>query len=178
MNTFDAIFSRKSIRSYTGEPVTDEQLQRILLAANAAPIAMGKFDAVHLTVITNPELLDRINVAGGTMFGDPARKVLYGAPTLVVVSAVVPEELPQANVAFSNAAIVVENMALAATDLGVGNVLIWGAIRAVNLDADLVAALGLPEGFTPCCALAIGQSEEAFELREVPADKISQDVIA
>ena len=178
MNTFDAILSRKSVRSYTGEPITDEQLEKILLAGNAAPIAMGKYGDVHLTIVTNPELLERINVAGGTMFGDPARKVLYGAPTLVVVSAVVPEELPQANVAFSNAAIVVENMALAATDLGVGNVLIWGAIRAVNLDADLVAAFELPEGFTPCCALALGQSEVAYEVREVPADKIARNVIA
>ena len=175
MNTLEAIASRKSVRSYTGQPVTDEQLAQILQAANAAPIAMGKYEDVHLTVVTDADLLARIDAAAGAMFGDPDRHPLYGAPTLVVVSAPVPDELPAANVAFSNAAIVVENMALAATELGVGNCLIWGAIRAVNLDADLVAALELPEGFTPCCALTVGCSDVAFEPREVPADRISRN---
>ena len=37
MDVFEAIHTRRSIRKYTDEPVSDEDLQRILAAAMAAP---------------------------------------------------------------------------------------------------------------------------------------------
>lgn len=180
MNTLDAICSRKSVRSYTGEQISDEDLQKILLAANAAPIAMGSYGDVHLTVITDQEMLAKIDAAGAALFGQPDMHPLYGAPTFVLISAKVAEDTPQpaANVAFSNAAIVAENMALEAVELGIGTCHIWGAIRGVNTNPELVAELGLPEGFMPCCGVILGKTEETYEVREVPADRISQNVIA
>lgn len=53
MNTMETICSRKSVRTYTGEQITEEQLNTILKAANAAPVGMGQYEGVHLTVITN-----------------------------------------------------------------------------------------------------------------------------
>lgn len=63
----ETICSRKSVRTYTGEQITEEQLNTILKAANAAPVGMGQYEGVHLTVITNTELLDRIDAAGAAM---------------------------------------------------------------------------------------------------------------
>ena len=178
MNTLEAITARTSIRSYTGQPITDEQLETVLLAAQAAPIGMGRYEDMHLTVITQPELLGEIDAAGAAMFGKPDMHPLYGAPTLVLVSTVVPDDAGGANVAYSNAAVVVQNMALAAVELGVGAVHIWGAIRALVADEELVAQLGLPAGMTPCCAIALGCSEQAYEPRDIPADRIARDLIA
>ena len=180
MSTFDTIISRKSVRSYTGEQISEEELQKILLAANAAPIAMGTYDSVHMTVITDQELLGKIDAAGAKMMGNPDIKPLYGAPTFILVSAKVDADTPQsaANVAFSNAAIMVQNMALEAVELGLGTCHIWGAVRAIDADADLLAELDLPEGFSPCCGVIVGKTEEAYEPREVPADRIATDVIA
>ena len=39
MNTFDAIFTRRSIRKYTPQPVPEELVAELLKAAMAAPSA-------------------------------------------------------------------------------------------------------------------------------------------
>ena len=40
-SALDVIFSRKSVRSYTDQPVTDEQVETMLRAAMAAPTGMN-----------------------------------------------------------------------------------------------------------------------------------------
>lgn len=177
MNTMETICSRKSVRNYTGESITVEELDTILKAANASPVGMGQFDSLHLTVITNKELLSKIEKATAVMFGKPDMHPLYNAPMLVLVSS--KEAAPMMeNVVYSNAAIMVHNMALAATELGVGSCYIWGAVVAASHNPEILAELKLPEGFIPCCAICLGKTEETYELREIPVNKISQTTIA
>ena len=64
MQTFNTICSWRSIRKYTGEPMTEKEMDGILEAAYAAPIEMGAYDSLILTVITNRELLDEIDRNG------------------------------------------------------------------------------------------------------------------
>ena len=177
MNTMEAVCSRKSVRSYTGEPVTAEELNTILKAANASPVGMGQYDAMHLTVITNKDLLAKIEKATAALFGKPDMRPLYNAPMLVLVSTREPAPM-MANTAYSNAAIIVHNMALAATELGVGHCDIWGAVAAASHDPEILAELNLPEGFIPCCGICLGKTTEKYELREIPADRIAQTTIA
>ena len=177
MNTMETICSRKSVRSYTGEGITAEELATILKAANASPVGMGQFDSLHLTVITNKDLLNKIDKATAAMFGKPDMHPLYNAPMLVLVSSKEPAPMME-NVAYSNAAIMVHNMALAATELGVGSCYIWGAIAALGHNPEILSELKLPEGFIPCCAICLGKTKETYELREIPANKIAQTTIA
>lgn len=176
MNTMETICSRKTIRSFTGENITEEEMRIIIKAANAAPVGMGAFETMHLTVITNKELLEKIDAAGAKMFNKPDMHPLYGAPVLVLVSSsgVTP---PMENVAFSNAAIMAHNMALAAVELGVGACYIWGAVMALSADSELLAQLNLPEGFVPCCAVALGKTDCEYELRDIPENKIAKTFI-
>lgn len=167
MNTLEAIFSRKSVRKFTGD-VTAEQMDTLLKAAYAAPIGRAQYDSVHLTVIRDGELLSKIDRAGAELFGNPALTPLYCAPVFVLVSA----QAPVDNVGFSNCATVVENMALAAVELGLGACHIWGATIALGRKPELVAQLKLPEGFVPCCGLILGQTEESYAQREIPAGRI------
>lgn len=177
MNTMEAICSRKSVRSYTGEPVTAEELDAILQAANASPVGRAQFKTLHLTVITRKELLEKIEKATATMFGNPNLHPLYNAPMLILVSSQKPE-LTRENVAYSNAAIMVHNMALAATELGVGHCDIWGAVAAASHDPEILAELKLPEGFIPCCGICLGKTAETYEQRTIPMDRIAQTVIS
>lgn len=171
METLQAINTRKSTRSYTGA-LSDEALQTVLMAAQAAPIGMGQYEKMHMTVIKDQALLNDIDSAAGKFFGDPDRHPLYGAPCLILISTPVPD--PAAgNVSYSNAAIMTENMSLAATDIGLGSCLIWGAVAALNQTPALVAKLSLPEGHTVCCGIAIGETEDALAEREIPTDRIS-----
>ena len=180
MSNNELLFKRRSIRSYTGEKISEAELQEILKAAYAAPVGMGRYDTLHLTVIQNADLIGEIEQLTSVMMekitGMKKEHPLYGAPTLIVVSCEKPEH-GRANVSYSNAAIVVHNMAVQATALDLGCVHIWGAIAAVNGCEETLAKLHLPEGYTACCALAIGKTDEAYELREIPEGRISTSVI-
>lgn len=48
---------------------------------------------------------------------------------------------------------------------------------ALSGNADLVSKLGLPEGFTPVCAVALGKTNERYEQREIPAGRIAVNYI-
>lgn len=173
MNTFETLYSRKSVRNYTGESISDEQLKEILKAAYAAPVGGRKYENLNLTVITNKDFLDRWEQAVCTTFNRPGTHPFNGAPTVILVSSATPMN----NANYSNAAIVVHNMALAAVELGVGACHIWGAVAALDEHPDLVAEMNLPEGMVPCCAITLGVTEEKFVLREIPDERIKTNYI-
>lgn len=177
MNTFETLYSRKSVRSYTGEQITQQELNAILKAANAAPVGLAQYENVHLTVITNAELLHQIDRAGAAKFGKSDIHPLYNAPMLILISARMPSVGRMENVTYSNAAIIAQNMALAATELGVGVCHIWGATAAIASSADLMSKLTLPDGFVPCCAITLGKTEYIYSQREIPENRIATNLI-
>lgn len=164
MELSEALNRRRSIRSYTGEVADPDQLEAILAAAYEAPIGMGRYEGIHLTVVTRPSLLAAIDAAAARMFGNPDAHPLYGAPMLVVVSSDA-----EGNVASANVAAVIQNMSLAAVDQGVGSCYIYGATRALVQDAGLLAQLDLPEGLVPLGSIVLGKTDEKYEPRRVPA---------
>lgn len=169
---FNAVLdSRRSIRSFTGEEISDSAREKLLHAAYAAPVGLGKYESVHLTVIRDKELLAEIEKNTVSLFG-VERSFLYHAPELILVSTAAAD-----NVGYSNAAIIAHNMALAAVNEGVGVCHIWGCVVALAGNAALTAKLGLPEGFTPACAVAVGKTEEKYEPRDIPQNRIATDFI-
>ncbi len=68
MNFLDIAKKRCSIRSYTGQPVEAEKLEKILEAAHVAPTA-ANLQPVHLIVVQSEEGLSKIGKAAN----------LYGA---------------------------------------------------------------------------------------------------
>lgn len=168
MEFFETLYSRKTVRSYNGTPVTEAELQEILKAAYAAPIGRRRYDTLHLTVITNLAFLAEWERQVGMETGKEDAHPFYGAPNLILISSVV-EEDPYSNVNYSNAAIIAQNMALAACEMGVGVCHIWGAVRTLNNCPDLLAKLPVPEGMVPVCSVVVGQTDETYDLREIPA---------
>ncbi|MBR6646253.1 MAG: hypothetical protein IKL09_01905, partial [Clostridia bacterium] len=59
MNTFDNLFSRRSIRTYNGEIITDAELNLILKAAYASPVGRALFDTLNITIISNCDYLNK-----------------------------------------------------------------------------------------------------------------------
>ena len=171
----ETLLKRKSVRSYTGENITEEELNIILKACDASPVGMKQYETLHLTVITNKELLVKIEETTAKMFGKPDMHPLYGAPTLIVISS---KKLPDhmANVMYSNAAIMSHNIALAATSLNIGSCYIWGAIAAISNDEEIIKQLNLPEGFIPCCAVTLGKTDEEYNEKDI-SERISKSYI-
>ena len=160
MQTLEAIAKRKSTRSYKPEKISEDALQTILKAAFAAPVAMGNYDSLHLTVVEDPALLDRVNTAAGEMVFRMlgARKNTdFGAKTLILVSST-PVHRPGTD--HANAGIVVENMVLAATAMGIDSVILGAAPAAVAQDLELMKALEIPEGYTPLLGAFLGYGAE------------------
>lgn len=176
MNTLESIFSRKSVRNFNENKLTSDELQTILKAAYAAPVGKAEYNSLELTVISNSTLLQKIDAVAAKLFDRPDYHPLYNAPTLIVVSSTIPPA-PMDNLAYSNAAIVVQNMTLAAVELGVGSCHIWGAIMALKNSPELLKELNLPDGFLPCCAIALGKSDEKYELREITAERIKTIIL-
>lgn len=176
MNTLETLYSRKSIRNFNGDGITEAELQEILKAAYAAPVGHALYDTLGLTVISNKELLEKWEKHMATVTGEPDLHPFYGAPTVILVSSVMPAA-PMNNVKYSNAAIVVHNMAIAATELGVGACHIWGATGVLDGNAELIRELKVPEGMVPCCAIALGKTDEKYIIREIPDNRIKTEYI-
>ena len=154
METLKAITRRKSSRNFDpARQLPEAELETILAAGCAAPVGMGDYMSLHLTVIQDRAILDTINkTAQKTLRAE--RDFLYNAPVLVIVSASAKQLGP--NVQYANAACVIENMLLAATDKGIGSVYIWGAITGIAGNKELCKKLGIPGGFTPVSGAAMG----------------------
>ncbi len=176
MNTLDAIYSRKSIRNFNGEKITESELNEILKTAYAAPIGRAMYDTLSIAVIENKEILDSWEKTAADVFGNPDMHPFYGAPTVILVSSVIGEAMMN-NVNYSNAAIVVHNMALAATELGIGACHIWGAVGALGANCDLKSKLAIPENMVPCCAIALGKIDEKYEIRDIPHERIKTEFV-
>lgn len=153
METLQAIELRKSTRAYQSQQISDELLGKVVLTGQIAPIAGAEYDSLHITVVQNEALLEKMTAAAAKAFDKPNMKPFYGAPTLIIVSGA-KRKVPY--VEYADAACIVENMHLAATDLGLGSVYLWGFIDSLNADPSLVKELELPEGFAPLSALTVG----------------------
>ena len=53
MELLNTLISRHSVRTYNGEPLLSSDLEKILKSAKAAPVGLGLYDQMHLTVM-NP----------------------------------------------------------------------------------------------------------------------------
>lgn len=159
MNAQEAIARRVSARAYKPEQIPEETLQAIIDAGCAAPVASGQYDALHLSVIQDSALLNDIGSAVTDMIEKLMGKRMnknFGAPTMIIVSAK-PGMIP--GIEYANAACVLENMAIAATSMGIGNI-IWGGAAAVAKQDAFRDRIGIPEGFTPVLCASFGYAKE------------------
>lgn len=166
------IITRRSIRSYTPEQITDEQLGLILETAKYAPSG-GNNQTWLFTVVQNSGVLESLNslvraslerlgvdentyiskVRSKNAAKNPGYSFYYNAPTLIIAS-----NLREYSNAFADCAAAIENMLLAAHSLSLGacwiNQLTW-----FGEEPDIrksLHELGIPDGHIVCGAAAVG----------------------
>lgn len=155
MELMDLLQSRRAFREYDDQPLTSEELQPILLAAETSPVGLGKYRNHRLTVIQDPKVLKQI-------------QNIYQAPTLIVVSSPDPGQLE-----FIDAGIIVHNMELAAENEGL----------AANYNMACLTSLPkmvIPAGMTPCFAITLGHTKEKLtprdlDIKRIPINWIKED---
>ena len=114
MDVFEALFTRRSIRKFTDEPVSDADLQLVLKAAMCAPSAHNK-QPWHFVVVRDTALLSAIAER------HPYAKMAAEAPVVVVVCAN-PEESKSPGYWQQDCSAALENMLIAARGLKLGTV--------------------------------------------------------
>ncbi len=145
MDAMEAILSRRSIRKYTDQKISDELIGEILKAAMSAPSA-NNLQPWHFVIISERQILDRIPEF------HPYSSMLYFAPLAIAVCG--DAEL-QSAFWVQDCSAASENILLAAHAKGLGAV--WLAIypREQRVQG-LRKLLGLPENIIPLSLISLG----------------------
>ena len=167
MNTLDAIKARHSTRGFSDRQISDEDLEAILFAGGQAAVGAADFQSLKLYAVQDPELLKAIDESSAK--SRPGSHPLYGAPTLVVL-ATKKSILP--NIEFTNAGCVLQNMLIAATDLGIDSTYLWMPMYGINNDPELIQRLGFPEEFTCVGTVALGYAAKEFKKPKADEQRI------
>ena len=152
MNNFlDLLLHRHSVRQYTGELVSREQLEQIVHAGLLSPTGRNRREW-EFVVVEDRATLEKLaeTRAGG------AAKMLSGAAAAIVVFA----DISMTDVWSEDCSIAMSNMHLMATELGLGSCWIQGRLRTTEdgrLTSEAVRELlGAPEGLELEAMLSLG----------------------
>jgi nitroreductase len=112
VETWDAITSRRNVRSYTDEPIPTEHLDRVLEAGRRTPSSKNTQPWDFVVVTERDRLVELATVWQG------AGHVAGSAATIALIAPV--DETPPQRVEFDLGQATM-NMMVAATDLGIGS---------------------------------------------------------
>ncbi len=151
MELSEAIATRRSIRAYKPDPVSEEKLKRVLEAARLAPSAANR-QPWKLYVIREKELRARLKDAYG-------QKWFYEAPVILLICAIPARAWSRRdgkNYADVDATIAFDHLTLAAHAEGLGTCWIGAfdpqAVRSI---------LNLPPGEEPLAMTPLGYPDQS-----------------
>jgi nitroreductase len=149
MDALEMLFTRRSIRSYTSDPVSDEDLKTILEAGMNAPSANNR-QPWHFVVVDDRDKLDAI------MDVHPYTKMLAEAPMAIVVCG---DTSVSESYWDQDCSAATENILLAARALELGTV--WCGVYPREARVDPIRDLfDLPETIMPLNVIALGHPAE------------------
>ena len=170
MEILEVMRARRSVRRYTDEKLSDEQLKKILSAALLAPSGHSKYPCKFI-VVRNRELLEKMSHCRKGV-----AKMLEGAAAAVVVVA----DKDKSDTFVEDSCVAMMSMELSATSTGVGNC--WIQVRNREAEDDsasedyLRALLNFPQNFACQAILSLGfpaKEPRARELDKLDFDKVS-----
>lgn len=169
MELLDLMKTRHSIRKYTAEKVSTQDLEKILQAGMLS--ASGKNTRPwEFIVVREKEVLKEM--ASARSFG---AQMLTGADTAIVVIA----DTNKTDTWIEDCAVAMANMHLAAHSLGVGSSWIQGRLRETkngqSTEEFLRALLGFPDNYKLVAMLSLGMPNEekpASKVEDLPVEKI------
>lgn len=144
----DIIFSRRSIRTYSGEPVSEVDIQSLLEAGMAAPSASNR-KPWHFVIVTDRETLGALAAA------HPFGKMLVRAAAAIAVCG----DPGISDWWVQDCSAATENILVAAAGLGLGAV--WlGSHGRPERERAIRGVLGIPERIGVLSLLSIGHPGE------------------
>ena len=158
MELNEVLLKRRSVRKFTDEPVSEEDVLKLLHAGMSGPSACNR-TPWEFFVVTNPEVLEKLRKA--------TRFSRMTSPLAIVVCGNLLKSLPLELSSFwiQDCSAATENILLKATDLGLGAV--WCGIHPMKTSEKKVSeALGLSGNLIPLNIIRIGHPAEEPEARD------------
>jgi len=152
--SIDIVLSRRSIRKYTDQRVSDADMTRLLEAGMAAPSSRN-LKPWHFVTVTDRDTLDRLAEA------HPHGKMLFEATAAIAVCGQI-DISPDYWVQDCSAA--TENILVAAAALGLGSCWLGVHPREERIEA-IGAVLGIPDDIGILSLIAVGHPAEKKEAR-------------
>ena len=151
----EVIKKRSSARAYSDEEITKKQLEKVIEAGLQGPTGMNKKE-IHFTVVKgSAPILEELDEEKRALRGQDKQphNFYYEAPVLIFLSA--EDDFKWSKV---DSGIAVQNMAIAAESMGLGNLIIGCVYDALHGEkkAYFDKALAIPEGYSFQIALAVG----------------------
>lgn len=155
MDALEAIFTRTSIRRFTGQAISPEDTETILKAGMSGPVCVNARDWSFLAV-REPATLAKMADANGR----PAEPLRNAALGILVCGDLERAFPPAKDYWVIDGAIAAQNMILAAKALGIGSVWLgtWPQMDRVQRLAELFR---LPAHIVPHSVIAFGYPAEA-----------------
>ena len=157
MNLTEILLRRRSVRLYTGEPVPEEALRRILIAGLLAPSSRNLKPCVF-TLVRSRDTLEKLSLAKAA-----GGRFLRDADVAVVVSA----DPEKADTWIEDCSIAMTCMHLAAAEAGVGSCWIQIHLRkdgeGGEAEDNVRRILGMEGGLRTVGILALGMPAAAPE---------------
>ncbi|MDR0849761.1 MAG: nitroreductase [Propionibacteriaceae bacterium] len=172
MNVIDAIATRYSCRKYTSEPVSREDLEALGLAGVQAPSSRGNAPW-KIVIVSNPDIITdlsdsalrvmvRHEPSAAKWIDSLGTNLFYDAPVVILFAARHTWDYTSEQL---DIGLAVENIALAATGLGLGSVIcgfVTQAFRDIKSTdgARLYDLVGLPREYEIAVGMAVGHPAE------------------
>ncbi|MBT9777712.1 nitroreductase [Clostridium sp. MCC353] len=173
MDLLEIMQNRRSVRTYTDEPISNDSLQKILQAGLLSASSRG-VRPWELIVVRDKGILKQMSEC---RIG--SAKMLSGADAAIVVIG----NITASDVWVEDCSIVMSNMHLMADSLGIGSCWIQGRLREApdgrTTENYLKELLKFPDGFALEAVLSLGMPDKhpaKRELSELPMNKIHYEV--
>ncbi|MCH4188655.1 MAG: nitroreductase [Megasphaera sp.] len=113
--TLKTLLTRRSIRKYKKQQITDTELKQILEAGTYAASARG-LQPCTIVVVQDKETIAQLTAMNAAIMGVTS-DTMYGAPTILIVLA----DMEKSRNAWSDGCLILGNLMTAAASLGVGS---------------------------------------------------------
>lgn len=165
-STIQTILTRTSVRQFTGEKISEAQLDTLLRAGMAAPTARN-FQPWTFIVITEDSLINQL----GEVF--PYSQCANHPACAIVPCGDLSKAIEGDGQGFwiQDLSAVTENILLAAHAMGLGAV--WTGLYPTERYKQMQELMALPEQIIPLCIIPVGYPAEQPEVKQ----KFNPDVI-
>lgn len=176
----DNMLTRRAIRKYTSQTVSNAQIDTLMKYAIYAPSSLNK-QPWQIRVVKNEQWLKELNnrflayAEGKTFQGsaanykDPGFSIFHHAPVFIVIAR--DKNNPVSSL---DCGIILQNILLAAHATGLGTCPLGTVVPVMNRpeNRDLLEALNIPEDYEVAINVALGYSAENPPVKQRYADKI------